>query len=153
MRRALSLQTKKKLFETLGESKTMALATANTERVSVRNMSAVLHEEKIYFQTDILFRKCCDFSHNTYVAFCADNIQIEGEVTAVYRWEDEEMSAFRRLFKKHYPSSCKAYSKLMNNRIFEVTPNWAQIYCYSERRVDLKRLDFKNEKAVSCRYL
>ena len=67
-----------KFWQELGPARKMVLATALAEKVTARMMSVVVLEEKLYFQTDITFRKYQQIRSNPHVALCADNIQIEG---------------------------------------------------------------------------
>ena len=67
-----------KFWQELSPARKMVLATALAEKVTARMMSVVVLEEKLYFQTDITFRKYQQIRSNPHVALCADNIQIEG---------------------------------------------------------------------------
>ena len=46
-----------RMFEMLGNSQIMALASSLNDYVMVRNVSCLFYDEKIYFKTDKNFRK------------------------------------------------------------------------------------------------
>ena len=46
-----------RMFEMLGDSRIMALASSVNDYVMVRNVSCLFYDEKIYFKTDKNFRK------------------------------------------------------------------------------------------------
>ena len=46
-----------RMFEMLGDSKIMALASSVNDYVMVRNVSCLFYDEKIWFKTDKNFRK------------------------------------------------------------------------------------------------
>jgi hypothetical protein len=56
----------------------MVLATSFEDRVTAGNMSCIIMDHKIYFQTDRQFLNTQQMLKNQKVATCVDNIQIEG---------------------------------------------------------------------------
>ena len=73
-------QAVEKMFEKLGDSKIMALASAVGTHVMVRNVSCLFYNNKIYFKTDKNFRKTQQLFENPNVALCWSGVQVEGVV-------------------------------------------------------------------------
>ena len=71
-------QAVEKMFEKLGDSKIMALASAVGTHVMVRNVSCLFYNNKIYFKTDKNFRKTQQLFENPNVALCWSGVQVEG---------------------------------------------------------------------------
>ena len=72
-------QAVEKMFEKLGDSKIMALASAVGTHVMVRNVSCLFYNNKIYFKTDKNFRKTQQLFENPNVALCWSGVQVEGD--------------------------------------------------------------------------
>ncbi|MGL4772679.1 MAG: GyrI-like domain-containing protein [Clostridium sp.] len=142
-----------KFFSKLGESKTMVLSTTNGHRVSSRNMSMIINNGKFYFQTDIKFEKFRDISNNKSVALCVDNIQIEGNISKVMKLYNEDAKAFKEKFKEMHSNSYEAYSRLIDNRVFEIVPTLIKLYCYEGKNVVRKYIDFERGIAYKVNYL
>ena len=68
-------QAVEKMFEKLGDSKIMALASAVGTHVMVRNVSCLFYNNKIYFKTDKNFRKTQQLFENPNVALCWSGVQ------------------------------------------------------------------------------
>ena len=67
-----------RMFEMLGNSKIMALASSLDDYVMVRNVSCLFYDDKIYFKTDKNFRKTKQLLENPNVALCWSGVQVEG---------------------------------------------------------------------------
>ena len=67
-----------RMFEMLGNSKIMALASSLNDYVMVRNVSCLFYDDKIYFKTDKNFRKTKQLLENPRVAMCWRGVQVEG---------------------------------------------------------------------------
>ncbi len=117
-----------KFWQELGPARKMVLATALAEKVTARMMSVVVLEKKLYFQTDLTFRKYQQIRSNPHVALCADNIQIEGYC------QEEGIpachAAFSSAFQAHFPGSYQRYSVLQHERVFSVTPTFIERWLY-----------------------
>ena len=116
------------VYQQLGSSNTMVLATAFNQRVSARMMSFIVKDNKFYFQTDIKFHKYDDICGNSNVALCKDNIQVEGICKEIGKPKD--ISWFCELYSKYHLSSYQAYSMLENTRVFEIEPIFIQRWNY-----------------------
>ena len=66
------------LFEKLGDSKIMALASSVDDYVMVRNVSCLFYDQKIWFKTDKNFRKTQQLFANPNVALCWSGVSVEG---------------------------------------------------------------------------
>ena len=66
-----------RMFEMLGNSKIMALASSLDDYVMVRNVSCLFYDDKIYFKTDKNFRKAKQLLENPNVALCWSGVQVE----------------------------------------------------------------------------
>jgi uncharacterized pyridoxamine 5'-phosphate oxidase family protein len=98
-----------KIYAYIGECKIMALATSSQNHPTVRLMSCIVYENKIYFQTGTDLIKYKQICENNHVALCVDNIQIEGIATIQGRTNDKQNSAIIDVYKKHYKTSYETY--------------------------------------------
>jgi uncharacterized pyridoxamine 5'-phosphate oxidase family protein len=129
------------LFDRLGSSTKMVLATSLDDRVSARTMSFLIEKGRFYFQTDKTFRKYDQISRNGNVALCVDNVQVEGICMEIGSPADH--ADFCQKFEKAFPSSFKSYSKLKNERLFEVIPEFIQRWIYEDGMPNIERFDLQ----------
>lgn len=129
------------LFERLGQSSKMVLATSLDGAVSARTMSVLIKNGRFYFQTDKTFRKYRQISGNKNVALCVDNIQIEGTCKEIGNPTDD--MDFCREYQKAFPASFASYSQLENERLFEVMPNFIQQWIYEDGMPFVERFDIQ----------
>lgn len=128
-------------FKSIGQSSKVVLATSLDDIVSARMMSVVIFKKCFYFQTDITFRKYNQISGNGNVALCIDNVQVEGicrEIGIPLEHED-----FCREYEKAFPDSFKKYSKLKNERLFEVIPKFIQRWIYEDEKPYTEKFDLQ----------
>ena len=114
-------QAVEKMFEKLGDSKIMALASAVGTHVMVRNVSCLFYNNKIYFKTDKNFRKTQQLFENPNVALCWSGVQVEGVAENKGLVVDEPGRTFETLYKKYLWGSYNKYSH-------EVTPKFVEIW-------------------------
>ncbi len=121
---------REEVFNQLGNSKVMVLATSFEDRVTARNMSCIIMDHKIYFQTDKRFLKTQQMLQNQKVAFCVDNIQMEGIARIIGNSDDapEFCEAYQRYFRTSY----EAYTHLENQVIIEVEPTFITLWKYAD---------------------
>ena len=146
-------KVKQEFFYKLGDTKIMVLATTDNKKVSARNMSIVINKEKFYFQTDYNFDKCRDIEINRNVALCVDNIQIEGKITYIGDFYEDKFEDFKRIFKLKHKGSYEGYSKLMENKIFEIMPTKISLYKYEGSDIYRVFIDIHKNKAYRRYYL
>lgn len=123
----------KKLFEKIGENVLLPLATNDGEgNVSVRTVSAIIINQKIYFQTDVKMKKAKDIASNHCVAVCIEGIQMQGECVEIGRVSDNPF--FEELYMHYYPGAYEKYSNLEDERVFEITPKYIKCWSYIENK-------------------
>lgn len=120
------------MFEKLGDSKIMALASSVNDYVMVRNVSCLFYDNRVWFKTDKNFRKTQQLFANPHVALCWSGVQIEGLAENKGLVVDEPGRRFETLYKKHLWGSYNKYSHEDTEIIIEVTPKFVEIWDTSE---------------------
>ena len=119
-------------FKKLGVSKIMALATSVNDYVMVRNVSCLFYDKKIYFKTDMNFRKTQQLFKNPQVALCWSGTQVEGVAVNRGLVIDEPGRKFEKLYKEHLWGSYNKYSHEEDEIIIEITPRFVEVWDTSE---------------------
>lgn len=120
------------MFEKLGESKIMALASSVNDYVMVRNVSCLFYDDKVWFKTDKNFRKTQQLYQNPRVALCWSGVQIEGSAENRGLVVEEPGRRFEALYKKHLWGSYNKYSHEDTEILIAVTPKFVEIWDTSE---------------------
>ena len=120
------------MFDKLGVSKIMALASSVDDYVMVRNVSCLFYDEKIYFKTDKNFRKTQQLFKNPHVALCWSGVQVEGLAQNKGLVVDEPGRRFEKLYKEHLWGSYNRYSHEDTEILIEVSPKFVEIWDTSE---------------------
>ena len=120
------------MFDKLGVSKIMALASSVDDYVMVRNVSCLFYDEKIYFKTDKNFRKTQQLFKNPHVALCWSGVQVEGLAENKGLVVDEPGRLFEKLYKEHLWGSYNRYSHEDTEILIEVSPKFVEIWDTSE---------------------
>ena len=120
------------LFEKLGDSKIMALASSVNDYVMVRNVSCLFYDQKIWFKTDKNFRKTQQLFKNPHVALCWSGVQVEGLAENKGLVVDEPGRRFEKLYKEHLWGSYNRYSHEDTEILIEVSPKFVEIWDTSE---------------------
>ena len=120
------------MFEKLGESKIMALASSVNDYVMVRNVSCLFYDNKVWFKTDKNFRKTQQLYQNPRVALCWSGVQIEGIAENKGLVVEEPGRRFEELYKKYLWGSYNKYSHEDTEIIIEVSPKFVEIWDTSE---------------------
>lgn len=120
------------MFEKLGKSKIMALASSVNDYVMVRNVSCLFYDNKVWFKTDKNFRKTQQFYQNPHVALCWSGVQIEGVAENKGLVVEEPGRRFEGLYKKYLWGSYNKYSHEDTEIIIEVSPKFVEIWDTSE---------------------
>lgn len=142
-----------KMFAQLGDYKIMALATAAQEHVTVRNVSCVFYDEKIYFKTDRNFPKTKQLLENPNVAMCWNGVQVEGIAVNKGLVIEEDGKRFETLYRKYLWGSYNAYSHEEDEILIEVTPLLAEVWDQDDKGLGFQTsIDFKQETAKIIYY-
>ena len=120
------------MFDKLGASKIMALASSVNDYVMVRNVSCLFYDNKIWFKTDKNFRKTQQLYQNPQVALCWSGIQVEGIAADKGLVVDEPDRRFEKLYEKFLWGSYNRYSHEDTEILIEVTPTFVEIWDTSE---------------------
>ena len=120
------------MFDKLGDTKIMALASSVNDYVMVRNVSCLFYDRKIWFKTDKNFRKTQQLYQNPQVALCWSGVQIEGTARNCGLVIDEPERKFEKLYKEHLWGSYNKYSHEADEIIIEITPHFVEVWDTSE---------------------
>lgn len=141
-----------RMFQQLGNSKIMALASSLQDHVTVRNVSCVFYNDRIYFKTDKNFRKTKQLLENPNVAMCWDGIQIEGIAKNKGLVIDEPGRIFESKYKQYLWGSYNAYSHIDTEILIEVTPVFAEIWDQDQEGKGFQTfLDFE-QRSIEVKY-
>ncbi|MDR1030590.1 MAG: pyridoxamine 5'-phosphate oxidase family protein [Treponema sp.] len=137
-----------KVFRQIGEAKLAVLATSSHNIPTVRTMSIVFFDGKIYCQTSTDYLKYKQISENKNVALCIFNLQIEG--IANIKGKTTEFNDFIERYKKNHEDSYKKYSALECSRLIEIIPRKIIKWDYdSEGKPSRVFLELDGKKAYS----
>lgn len=120
------------MFEKLGTDKIMALASSVNDYVMVRNVSCLFYNQKIYFKTDINFRKTKQLLENPKVALCWSGVQVEGLAKNLGLVVDEPGRVFEQAYQKYLWNSYNKYSHEDTEILIEVSPRYVEIWDTSD---------------------
>ena len=120
------------MFDKLGDTKIMALASSVNDYVMVRNVSCLFYDGKVWFKTDKNFRKTQQLYANPQVALCWSGVQIEGIARNCGLVIDEPERKFEKLYKEHLWGSYNKYSHEEDEIIIEITPKFVEVWDTSE---------------------
>lgn len=141
------------MFEKLGDSKIMALASSVNDYVMVRNVSCLFYNGKIWFKTDKNFRKTQQLYQNPHVALCWSGVQVEGIAENKGLVVDEPGRKFEALYQKYLWGSYNKYSHEDTEIIIEVSPKFVEIWDTSEDNYAYQLfLDFEKETVIVKQY-
>lgn len=141
------------MFEKLGESKIMALASSVNDYVMVRNVSCLFYDNKVWFKTDKNFRKTQQLYQNPHVALCWSGVQIEGVAENKGLVVEEPGRRFEGLYKKYLWGSYNKYSHEDTEIIIEVSPKFVEIWDTSEDNYAYQIfIDFEKETVEVKQY-
>ena len=120
------------MFRQLGDWKIMALATSVNDHVTVRNVSCLFYDNKIYFKTDKNFRKTKQLFENPQVALCWSGIHVEGLAENKGLVADEAGKRFEKGYKEFLWNSYNAYSHVDTEILIQVTPKHVEVWDTSD---------------------
>lgn len=144
----MNFKEAKKIFQDkLGTWKIMALATCVDDYPMIRNVSCLFYNDKIYFKTDINFRKTAQLLANPKVAMCFHGVQVEGTAVNTGLVIEEEGRTFEKLYKQYLWGSYNRYSHEDSEILIEVTPEFVEIWEDDEEKNAYQIfIDFKKEE-------
>jgi general stress protein 26 len=132
-----------KQFQELAAKKVMVLATCAENHVTARNMSVIVLDQKVYFQTDRLMEKARQIEINDQVALCADDFQLEGTAKILGPWGENQalLEAYLRVHKNSY----LRYQSLTTEVLVEVKITRLKRWQYLNGDPYLYELDLVNK--------
>lgn len=137
------------MFEKLGNSQIMALASSVNDYVMVRNVSCLFYDDKIYFKTDKNFRKTQQLFENPNVAMCWSGIQVEGTAKNLGLVSEEPGHRFEEGYKKYLWQSYNKYSHTDTEILIEVTPGYVEVWDTSDDGYAYQLfIDFREKSVV-----
>lgn len=122
-----------------------ALATAHGSDISVRSVSIVRLNERLYFQTSTNMEKAFHVASNPHVSVCRNNITIKGLCKEVGHPLSGGNEAFATAFAAAFSSAYRKYSSLPSERVFEIEPELIKVWNYSDGAPNLAIFDIKND--------
>ena len=143
-------EAKKRLFERIGVSSKMTLATSVNNIVSARTVSVVNIDGFLYFQTDRLMDKAKEIIINPNVALCLNEIQVKGHCHDIGNPNCDSNYFFIEKYKELFPNAFAKYSHLENETVFKVKPILAKTWLYINDCQCIEYLDFLKEE---CKYV
>ena len=147
------LEAKQRMFDKLGNSKIMALATSANDYVMVRNVSCLFYNDRIYFKTDKNFRKTKQLFAHPQVAMCFNGVQVEGIAKNLGLVVDEPGRVFEKKYKEYLWGSYNAYSHEDTEILIEVTPQFVEVWDTDEDNYAFQMfIDFEKETVEVIQY-
>ncbi|MDR0374554.1 MAG: pyridoxamine 5'-phosphate oxidase family protein [Treponema sp.] len=136
-----------KIYAHIGEYKTMALATSSKNHPTVRLMSCIIYENKIFFQTGADLMKYKQICENNNVALCVDNIQIEGAANILGKINDKQNAEIMEIYKKYYKNSYETYKRNETEVLIEIVPKKIIKWDYENGKPYRIFIDMDNKQA------
>lgn len=134
------------MLDKLGESKIMALASCVDDYPMVRNISALIYDQCIWFKTDRNFRKTRQLVENPHVALCWNGVQVEGIAEIKGLVVDEPGRVFEKKYKELLWGSYNRYSHEEDEILVCVKPHFVELWDEDEDRNAFQIfLDFDHE--------
>jgi len=137
----------------LGTHKIMALAASVDDLVSVRNVSCIFYDDKVFFKTDKDFPKTKQLLANPNVALCTGGVQIEGIANNLGLLTEQPDQRFADLYKAYWATSYNAYPHKESEILIEVRPRFVEIW---DQREDFRGfqilIDMDKETAEQVDY-
>ncbi|GCF93721.1 hypothetical protein NRIC_16120 [Enterococcus florum] len=140
-------------YKKLGKKKIMALATSLNDHVTVRNVSCLIYDKRLFFKTDKEFRKTKQLIANPNVAICHWGVQMEGTAVNHGLVIDEPEQKFQTLYEKYWKTSYTAYPHRDTEILIEVVPRFVEIWDQDENDRGFQlMIDFDQQTAEKIDY-
>jgi uncharacterized pyridoxamine 5'-phosphate oxidase family protein len=121
----------------------MVFATSVKNIVSARNVTTILHNNKIYFQTDENMEKVNQIRENHNVALCVENYQIQGIAKIKGTWDENK--EIGNEYRKVHETAYNKYSSIKTEVVIEVEITSIKKWEYVEGLPYILFLDIKNK--------
>lgn len=122
MQENLEFETRRnELLKSFEAVKEMVLSTCSNNRVTSRVVSTACHGDKIYFLSWDHHVKCLQIRDTPRMAFCHENIQIEGIASIKGNPLDEKNIAYSEKYKEKQPAIFEIFTKFKGMVIIEVS--------------------------------
>jgi general stress protein 26 len=115
-------------FSKLGTHRIMSLAACKDNCPTLRSVSAIITDNKIYFKTDKAFEKTAVLLENPNCAINFWGVAIEGRSQNLGKVNSE----FASLYKKFWDKSYTAYAHIETEILFEITPKKIEVWDQDE---------------------
>ncbi|MGX7195309.1 pyridoxamine 5'-phosphate oxidase family protein [Enterococcus olivae] len=115
-------------FKKLGRKKIMAIATSVNDHVTIRNISAIIYDDRIFFKTDKNFPKTQQLLINPNVAICYWGVQIEGQAVNHGLVREQSDTTFQEMYDKYWKRSYTAYAHEEAEILIEILPRKIEIW-------------------------
>ena len=116
------------MFEKLGTHKIMAQAACLDNEVTVRNVSCIIYDRRIFFKTDKDFRKTKQLLANPNTAICFSGVQIEGVARNLGLVADAQNRRFAELYQEFWATSYNAYPHKDSEILIEIVPKFVEVW-------------------------
>jgi len=123
----------------------MAFATSVKDIVSVRNVTAVVHGHRIYFQTDERMEKVSQIKENDNVGLCVENYQIRGVAKIMGPWGRNKEIIME--YKKNHEAAYAKYSAVKTEVVVGVDILWIKKWEFIDGLSYILFLDNQNKSA------
>ena len=142
-----------RFYKKLATHQIMALATSVNDHVTVRNVSCIIYNNKIFFKTDREFRKTKMLLSNPNVALCSGGVQVEGTALNIGLVVDEPGRKFKKLYEQYWATSYNAFPHKDSEILIAVTPSFVEIWDQDENNYGFQIfIDFNTETAELKEY-
>ena len=121
----------------------LTLSTSSNNRVSSRQVSVIIHNEKFYFQTNENFLKFRQISENPNAALNFKSYSIEGKCRCIGKPDEPQNAFFLEFFREHYYIAYKLYSCIVTERLIEFSPTLIYNWGYEKTKPFMEYWDFE----------
>lgn len=139
-----------KYLEILSNKNVMVLATTSQNKVTARNISVILIDTSIFFQTDQRMDKATQIELNENVALCIDNFQIIGKAKKIGKWENH--ADLKNKYCKIHNESYLNYGNLDFEIVYEVRITEIKIWEYRNGIPIIIYINIENNEIIEEEY-
>lgn len=141
------------LWSKLGDHKIAQIAASYKDIPSIRTISAIMIDQRIFFKTDKNFDKTKQLLANPKIAIAFYSVYIQGHVINHGLVVDQPGRVFEKKYKEVFWQSYNAYSHEDDEILLEVIPESVEIWDEDENRLAYQiMIDLKNQTAQYIPY-